>query len=155
MNNLCYYNIMKIYLDHCAYNRPFDDQNNIKIQLETSAKLYIQDQIRQGIYDLVWSYMSDLENNYNPNIENKNSIQAWETIAKFKCRSSDNILLRGVKIMEKGIRVKDALHIACAIESQCEYFITTDTGLINKRIDTVQIINPIDFIRKMEENNEN
>ena len=146
---------MRIYLDHCAYNRPFDDQNYIKIQLETSAKLYIQDQIRQGIYDLVWSYMSDLENNYNPNIENKNSIQAWENIAKFKCRSSDNILLHGVKIREKGIREKDALHIACAIESQCEYFITTDTGLINKKIDTVQIINPIDFIRKMEENNEN
>jgi len=57
--------------------------------------------------------------------------------------------------MEKGIRVNDALHIACAIESQCKYFITTDTGLINKIIDTVQIINPIDFIRKMEENNEN
>ena len=146
---------MRIYLDHCAYNRPFDDQNYIKIQLETSAKLYIQDQIRQGIYDLVWSYMSDLENSNNPNIENKNSIQAWENIAKIKCRSSSNILLLGIKIMENGIREKDALHIACAIESQCEYFITTDTGLINKKIDTVQIINPIDFVRKMEENNEN
>jgi len=29
---------MRIYLDHCAYNRPFDDQKNIKIQLETYAK---------------------------------------------------------------------------------------------------------------------
>ena len=146
---------MRIYLDHCAYNRPFDDQKNIKIQLETSAKLHIQDQIRQGIYDLVWSYMSDLENNYNPNIENKISIQAWENIAKFKCRSSDKILLLGIKITEKGISVNDALHIACAMESQCEYFITTDTGLTNKKIDKVQIINPIDFVRKMEENNEN
>jgi len=66
---------MKIYLDHCTYNRPFDDQNNIKNQLETSAKLCIQDQIRQGKYDLVWSYMSDFENANNPNIENKKSIQ--------------------------------------------------------------------------------
>jgi len=65
---------MRIYLDHCAYNRPFDDQNNIRNQLETSAKLYIQDQIKQGKYDLVWSYMSDFENNNNPNIENKNTI---------------------------------------------------------------------------------
>ena len=146
---------MRIYLDHCAYNRPFDDQKNIKIQLETSAKLHIQDQIRQGMYDLVWSYISDLENNYNPNIENKNSIQAWENIAKFKCRSSDKILLHGIKIMEKGIGVNDALHIACAMESQCEYFITTDTGLTNKKIDKVRMINPIDFIRRMEENNEN
>ena len=62
---------MRIYLDHCAYNRPFDDQKDIKIQLETSAKLYIQDKIRQGKYDLVWSYISDFENSCNPNIENK------------------------------------------------------------------------------------
>jgi len=146
---------MKIYLDHCAYNRPFDDQNNIKNQLETSAKLHIQDQIRQEKYDLVWSYMSDFENDNNPNIENKKSIQMWENISKYKCKSSENVLMRGSKIVEKGIRASDALHIACAIESQCDYFITTDAGLTNKEIEGIKIINPIDFVRKMEERNEN
>jgi predicted nucleic acid-binding protein len=53
------------------------------------------------------------------------------------------------------IRSNDALHIACAIESQCEYFITTDGGLTNKKIDKIKIVNPIDFIREMEERNEN
>ena len=57
--------------------------------------------------------------------------------------------------MEIGIRVNDALHIACAIDSQCEYFITTDVGLTNKEIEGIKIINPIDFARKMEEKNEN
>ena len=71
-------------MDHCAYNRPFDDQGNIKNQLETSAKLYFQDQIKQEKYDLVWSYMSDFENGNNPNIEIKNSIQLRENIAKHK-----------------------------------------------------------------------
>jgi len=142
---------MRIYLDHCAFNRPFDDQSNIKNQLETSAKLYIQDQIKKGKYDLVWSYMSDFENDNNPNIENKKSIQLWEDIAKFKCKSSDNILKQGQKFVQKGIRTNDALHIACAVESICEYFITTDLGLINKEINEIKIINPIDFIRKMEE----
>jgi hypothetical protein len=146
---------MKIYLDHCAYNRPFDDQSNIKIQLETLAKLYIQAQIRQGKYDLVWSYMSDFENNNNPNIENKSSIQLWEGMAKYKCKSSDKIIAQGNKIEQKGIRPKDALHIACAIESKCEYFITTDLGLTNKKFDEIEVLNPIDFVRKMEENNEN
>jgi hypothetical protein len=146
---------MRIYLDHCAYNRPFDDQNNIKNQLETSAKLHIQDQIRQGKYDLVWSYMSDFENNNNPNIENNKSIQIWENISKYKCKSSEHILMQGSKIAGKGIRANDALHIACAIESQCDYFITTDAGLTNKEIEGIKIINPIDFVRRMEERNEN
>jgi hypothetical protein len=33
---------MRIYFDNCSYNRPFDDQSQIKIRLETSAKIYIQ-----------------------------------------------------------------------------------------------------------------
>ena len=32
----------RVYLDNCAYNRPFDDQTHIKIALETEAKRHIQ-----------------------------------------------------------------------------------------------------------------
>jgi len=122
--------------------------------METLAKLFIQDKIKQGKYDLIWSYMSDLENKHNPNIENKKSIQLWEDIAVYKCKSSDKIFKLGKEIMKNGIRANDALHIACAIESRCEYFLTTDTGVLNKKIDNINIINPIDFVREMEGNYE-
>jgi predicted nucleic acid-binding protein len=98
--------------------------------------------------------MSDFENSSNPYIENKSSIQAWEHIAKYKCRSSEDILALGIEIGKLGIRTNDALHIACAIKSECEYFITTDTGLTKKVIDKIQVINPIDFVRKTEGNND-
>ena len=52
--------------------------------------------------------------------------------------------------MGQGIKAKDALHLACAIESGCDYFITTDKGLTNKSVDNIIIINPIDFVREME-----
>ena len=39
---------MRIYLDQCAFNRPFDDQDNIKNKLETAAKLHIQQNIKDG-----------------------------------------------------------------------------------------------------------
>ena len=32
----------KIYLDICCYNRPFDDQTQMIVRLETEAKLHIQ-----------------------------------------------------------------------------------------------------------------
>ena len=32
-------------MDNCCFNRPFDDQSNIRIRLETEAKLYIQEKI--------------------------------------------------------------------------------------------------------------
>jgi predicted nucleic acid-binding protein len=99
--------------------------------------------------------MSDFENGSNPNIENKNSIQLWEDIAKYICKSSENILEKGKQIEQNNIHPNDALHIACAIKSQCEFFITTDGGLTNKEVDGIKIVNPIDFVRTMEEDGEN
>ncbi len=43
---------MKIYLDNCCCNRPFDDQSHLRIRLEAEAKLGSGDdytQWRQGM----------------------------------------------------------------------------------------------------------
>lgn len=47
---------MRVYLDMCCYNRPYDDQSQIKVSLETQAKLHIQDLIQQGRLKLIASY---------------------------------------------------------------------------------------------------
>ena len=33
---------VRVYLDNCAYNRPYDSQTQMRIELETQAKLRIQ-----------------------------------------------------------------------------------------------------------------
>ena len=53
---------MRIYLDNCCFNRPFDDQSQIRIRLESEAKLKIQEEIRSGKIQLIWSYILDYEN---------------------------------------------------------------------------------------------
>ncbi len=53
---------MRVYLDNCAFNRPFDDQSQIRIRLESEAKLYIQEKIEKKEIELVWSYILDIEN---------------------------------------------------------------------------------------------
>ena len=72
---------MRVYLDNCTFNRPFDDQIQIRIRLETEAKLYIQEKIRDGILELVWSYILDYENLANPFEERRNIIQNWKARA--------------------------------------------------------------------------
>jgi predicted nucleic acid-binding protein len=42
---------------------------------------------------------------------------------------------------------ENAIHLSCAIFAQCRYFITTDKRILNKKIDKIKIINPIDFIK--------
>lgn len=39
---------MKIYMDNCCYNRPYDDQTQIRIPLGTEAKLHTQDMVKKG-----------------------------------------------------------------------------------------------------------
>ena len=45
--------VMRIYLDNCIFNRPFDDQSQIRIRLEAEAKLFIQDKIKNNEIELV------------------------------------------------------------------------------------------------------
>ena len=70
---------MKIYLDNCCYNRPYDDQFQFRIQIETQAKLHIQDLIKNGRLDLVTSYVLDYENSNNPYEMRRNSIGEFIT----------------------------------------------------------------------------
>ena len=50
---------MKIYLDSCCYNRPYDDRNYLSISLETQAKLLIQLLIKEKRLDLASSFILD------------------------------------------------------------------------------------------------
>lgn len=44
---------MRVYLDNCCYNRPFDDQSQLKVRLETEAKLFVQQPMRTGAVEYV------------------------------------------------------------------------------------------------------
>ena len=49
--------MLKLYLDNCCFNRPYDDQSQSKIKIETDAKLFIQEKIIKKEVDLVWSFI--------------------------------------------------------------------------------------------------
>ena len=85
---------MRVYLDNCTFNRPFDDQ--IRIRLETEAKLYIQERIRDGTLELVWSYILDYENLANPFEERRNVIQNWKARALIDV-NADLEILTGIR----------------------------------------------------------
>ena len=143
---------MKIYLDNCCYNRPFDDQKQIKIQIETIAKLHIQNQIKIGIYDLVWSYVLDYENKNNPYDDKKFQIEAWRYIAKENIfEENEEIILTAERLQaEKNFKNFDALHISCAIFAKCDYFLTVDKKLLNTPIEEIKIVSPIKFLEEAE-----
>ena len=141
---------MRLYLDNCCFNRPFDDQTQIKINLETQAKLAIQSMILDKKHTLVWSYMLEYENMFNPYDIRRESIIKWKELAEIIVNENENILSTANNLSGQGLKAKDAIHVACAIHSNCDYMITTDMGIIKKNIELIKIVDPLDFIRETE-----
>ena len=143
-----------VYLDNCSFNRPFDDQRHMRIFLEAQAKLYIQLLITSNRLGLICSYMSQYENNDNPNEERRCSISdffkhAKQFVGYDKAKEAEE---KASEIMEYQIKNKDAIHIACAIIGGCDYFITTDDELAKKYIgNEIRVCGPIDFISILED----
>jgi len=144
---------MKIYLDNCSFNRPFDDQSSMRVKLEAEAKLFIQEKIMIGKLQLIWSHILEYENMQNPFIERRNAIIEWKQIATEKISETENVVSRASKFTRLGVKSKDALHVACAIEGKVEYFLTTDDKLLKKLagIKELVVINPVNFIPILEE----
>lgn len=148
---------IRLYLDNCCFNRPFDDQNSIVIKLETEAKLFIQSSIKNGEFELLWSYILDYENHFNPDKGKMNQIRQWKALAVSDIEESDEIFKTIEELNSIGVTSKDALHIACAVCSEADYFLTTDYRLLKKckNYQRITVINPVDFVSQKENKNEN
>ena len=131
------------------FNRPFDDQSHIRIRLEAEAKLYVQNKIKNKELELIWSYILEFENFHNPHDERRNAIIRWKDIAMLNIIETPALLKNAKKVAEFGVKAKDALHVASAIEGNADYFLTTDDKLLSslKRNEIIKTLNPTDFIK--------
>ena len=137
--------------DNCCFNRPFDDQTQIRIKLEAEAKLKIQEEVRSGKIQLVWSYILDYENNRNPFRERREQIKGWKQYTLMDIQENPEIVAMAKLLNQKDFRKIDSLHIACAIFIKCDYFLTTDDTILKKAgsVDQIQIGDPIGFIKEV------
>jgi len=146
---ICYISIMiRLYLDNCCFNRPFDDQQQLKIKLETDAKLFIQQELLAEKYELAWSYILDYEIRINPFEERKEKFKQWKNIATCFCAEEEAILLEAEKLAAMKFKIIDALHISAAKFLHCDYIITTDRKMLNKEVPDILIVNPINFLQR-------
>lgn len=142
-----------IYLDNCCFNRPYDDQSYVSVNLETEAKLAIQELLSDNKLSLLWSFILDFENNANPDEIIRDEIFLWRKKASSIIFNNDTLIIKAKKLKELGFGNKDALHLPAAIEGKADYFITVDKRILNKKnyVNDVVIFNPIDFISFLEE----
>lgn len=143
-------NRVKIYLDNCCFNRPYDDQTYLKIELETKAKLFIQNLVLTNEVDLIWSYMLDYENSKNIHTQKRAAIQKWQSLCICDIDETAEILEISKEIQKTGIKSADSLHIACAMCAGAEYFISVDRRILSYKNNRIEICDPIEFLKRWE-----
>ncbi|AFZ14593.1 hypothetical protein Cri9333_3783 [Crinalium epipsammum PCC 9333] len=154
----------KIYLDVCCLNRPFDDQQQPRIHLESEAVLTILSQCQLGKWKLITSNALDAELSQTPDLDRLKNVTKFLSIAKIKVISSLFLKERANELQQLGFSSYDATHIASAERSQADVFLTTDDRLLKKAQKNLQLIyvnisNPVQWVAEIiqteETNNDN
>jgi predicted nucleic acid-binding protein len=154
----------RIYMDVCCLNRPFDDQSQQRIKLETEAIDELTERCVSGEFVLISSTAleSEIAQNRKPNMAEQ--VMEALTIAQDRILVTESIVSRAMELVQLGFKQFDALHIACAESGNVDIFLTTDDRLLKKAIVyektlKVSVANPVIWlmniaIQKGEQSND-
>jgi predicted nucleic acid-binding protein len=124
---------MRIYLDCCCLQRPFDDQTQPRIKVEAEAVLAILALAQSGDIELLASDVLVFEINQTPELQRRADVLALLTIAKEFVALDDEIVALAKSFESSGAKGIDALHLATASRTRADYFATCDDRLLKKR----------------------
>jgi len=94
-------------------NRPFDDQTQERIRLESEAVLAILSGCERGKWYLVSNDVIDYETSITPDLEKRVKVLALTTLAHDKIRIDAGVKKRANYLVGMGFKPFDALHLAC------------------------------------------
>lgn len=123
---------IRVYLDTSVYNRPFDDQTQPRIWLETMALSIILQMIESNSVVLISSTVIEYENHRNPNALRRTWVEKVTQLAGEAQLVNETIRQRALALEQGGFKPIDALHIACAEATGADYLITGDDRLIKR-----------------------
>ena len=144
---------MIIYLDNCCYNRPFDDQTQERIHLESEVILAVlkMGQMKQAV--IAGSDILELEMRRMQDENKKRKVLDLYRVAGMHIQYTEKIKSRSAEIISVSkIRVFDSLHIASAEEAKADVFLTTDDKLekMAEKLELgTRVVNPLRFAREV------
>lgn len=150
---------MRVYLDTCCLNRPFDDRSQLRIRLESEAILYVLSRFSKPDWQWISSQTLLAEIARNPDREQRSQVRNLVSLADETIVISSEIVARGHSLEQLGFHGFDAMHIACAEAAEADTFLTTDDRLIRlaKRLTSalfVEVRNPLEWMQSAEVSDE-
>ena len=105
---------MKLYLDTCCLHRPFDDQRQARIRLETDAILSLLEHVESGSISLFDSEVLHYEINRDPDSQRQHHVFEMLALSENKILLDDDIKRLARRIQNDGIKPLDTAHLATA-----------------------------------------
>ena len=140
---------MIIYLDNCCYNRPFDDQTQERIHLESEVILTVLKMSQMKKVVIAGSEILELEMRRMQDENKKQKVLDLYRVADVRVLYTEEIKKRSADIMSVSkIRAFDSLHIASAEEAGADVFLTTDDKLekMAEKLELrTRVVNPLRF----------
>lgn len=122
----------RIYLDVCALCRPFDDQSQMRIRLETDAVQLILSHVRSGNLTLVVSPAHDVEIGAIDDLtEREHLLSTLQQVGHRVTFDLRQVRERAEHRARQGLGPADAAHLAFAEEVGAD-FITCDDLLLRQ-----------------------
>ena len=137
---------MRIYADICTLCRPFDDQSQPRIWLETHALCVILNLIELGSVEMARSPIHDLENAQNPREARRLWVEKCLGLASHSSALSPALKARALELEAIGLKPVDALHAAAAETAQCSHLLTCDDRFLKRYTGPLTALNPADFV---------
>src|SRR5437763_487980 len=104
---------MRVYLDLCCLKRPFDDQSQPRIHLESEAVLALLGAPAEKV-EFLRAAALDLENEQNPLVQRAARVQSWLRELPFLDAPAASLATRTTELIDLGFKSFDALHVASA-----------------------------------------
>ncbi|MBN1889778.1 MAG: PIN domain-containing protein [Thermoflexales bacterium] len=124
--------VKAIYLDACALCRPFDDQTQMRVRLETDAVQLVLSHVRAGELTMVISPAHDAEiGAIDDDTEREDLLSTMQRIGQRPMFDLKQARERAEELVRLGFGLADAAHLAFAEASQAD-FITCDDRLIRQ-----------------------
>ncbi|HEY2159339.1 MAG TPA: PIN domain-containing protein, partial [Isosphaeraceae bacterium] len=120
----------RVYLDVCCLNRPFDDQSQDRIRLESEAVRLILARIKSGEPSWVVSEVMEEEIERTADPVRRGRVRLMLDYAATRIALGDAEVTRGEELEALGFQAYDALHLACAEAAAVDVFLTTDDRLL-------------------------
>ena len=146
---------MRIYLDVCCLNRPFDDLTQERVQFESDAILAMLSRCQAGTWTLVSSEAIDLEIGKIRNSDKRTKVISLLSVAAEKLMLSEAAIIRSLEFQNNGVKPMDSLHLAIAEDSKVDIFLTTDDPLLSaarKMNVGIRAANPVIWFMEVMQN---